>query len=100
MAERNGGVNAFYGIWDMRIANKIKIHKTHFVELSADFFNIANMIKKDWGTIKTLGKQNLYSIGGFDKDTRSYVYNVNVNSGVIVPSGNPWQIQFGIRYGF
>ncbi|WP_044218888.1 TonB-dependent receptor [Chitinophaga pinensis] len=100
VAERNGGVNAFYGIWDMRIANKIKIHKSHFVELSADFFNIANMIKKDWGTIKTLGKQNLYSIGGFDKDTRSYVYNVNVNSGVIVPSGNPWQIQFGIRYGF
>lgn len=100
IAERNGGVNGFYGIWDMRIANKIKIHKSQFIELSADFFNIANMIKKDWGTIKTLGKQNIYSLGGFDDVASTYRYNVNVNTGVITPSGNPWQIQFGIRYGF
>lgn len=100
IAERNGGVNGFYGIWDMRIANKIRIHKSQFIELSADFFNVANMIKKDWGTIKTLGKQNIYSLADFDPDARAYKYNVNVNSGVITPSGNPWQIQFGIRYGF
>lgn len=100
IAERNGGVNSFYGIWDMRIANKIKIHKSQFIELSADFFNVANMIKKEWGTIKTLGKQNLYSLADFDPATSTYKYNVNVNSGVITPSGNPWQIQFGIRYGF
>jgi hypothetical protein len=100
VAERNGGVNGFYGIWDMRIANKIKIHKSQFIELSADFFNIANLIKKEWGTIETLGKQNIYSLGGFDNKALAYKYNVNVNSGVILPSGNPWQIQFGIRYGF
>ncbi|MCF6406379.1 carboxypeptidase regulatory-like domain-containing protein [Chitinophaga filiformis] len=100
IAERNGGVNGFYGIWDLRIGTKIKTYKTQYIELSGDFFNVANMLNKEWGAIKTLGKQNIYSLGGFDRATSTYKYNVNVNTGVVVPSGNPWQIQIGIRYGF
>ncbi|MVT09122.1 TonB-dependent receptor [Chitinophaga tropicalis] len=100
VAERNGGVNGFYGIWDLRATKKFRVHKSHNIELSADFFNVANIFKKEWGTYKTLGKQNIYSLGGFDKATSTYKYNVNVNTGVVVPSGNPWQIQLGLRYGF
>lgn len=100
IAERNGGVNGFYGTWDLRIGKKIKTYKSQYIELSGDFFNVANMLNKEWGAVKTLGKQNIYSLGGFDNVASTYKYNVAVNSGVITPSGNPWQIQIGIRYGF
>ncbi|MGN7823732.1 carboxypeptidase regulatory-like domain-containing protein [Chitinophaga sp. 22536] len=100
VAERNGGINSFYGVWDVRIAKKFNFGKSQFVELSGDFFNVANMFNKAWGASKVLGKQNLYSLGGFDPASSTYKYDVNVNSGVVVPSGNPWQIQLGIRYGF
>jgi len=100
IAERNGGVNGFYGVWDLRIAKKFKLYKSQSLEVSGDFFNVANMLNRDWGVSKLLGKQNIYSLGGFDKATSTYKYNVNVNSGVISPGGNPWQIQLGIRYGF
>lgn len=100
IAERNGGVNGFYGIWDLRIGKKIKTYKTQYIELSGDFFNVANMLNKEWGAIKTLGKQSIYSLGGFDNVTSTYKYNVGSNTGVVTPSGNPWQIQIGIRYGF
>ena len=100
IAERNGGVNGFYGVWDLRIAKKFRLYKSQSLEVSGDFFNVANMLNRDWGVSKLLGKQNIYSLGGFDKATSTYKYNVNVNSGVISPGGNPWQIQLGIRYGF
>ncbi|SEK42350.1 Carboxypeptidase regulatory-like domain-containing protein [Chitinophaga rupis] len=100
IAERNGGVNGFYGVWDLKIAKKFRLYKSQSLEVSGDFFNVANMLNKDWGVSKLLGKQNIYSLGGFDKATSTYKYNVNVNSGVISPGGNPWQIQLGIRYGF
>ncbi|WP_185937436.1 hypothetical protein [Chitinophaga polysaccharea] len=58
------------------------------------------MFNKEWATSKLPGKQNIYSLGGFDRATSTYRYNVNVNSGVVVPGGNPWQIQLGLRYGF
>ncbi|MCD9015508.1 carboxypeptidase regulatory-like domain-containing protein [Parachryseolinea silvisoli] len=100
IAERNGGENGFYGVWDLRIGKRFKLFRTQALELSADIFNVANMLKKDWGTTKTLGKQNLYTVTGFDADTRNFNYNVNANAGVITPSGNPFQVQLGARYTF
>ncbi|GAA0544275.1 TonB-dependent receptor [Chitinophaga japonensis] len=100
IAERNGGVNGFYGVWDLRVSKRFNLYKKQHIELSCDIFNVANMLNRDWGASKTLGKQNLYSLGGFDPVTTMYDYNVNVNAGVITPSGNPWQLQLGVRYGF
>ncbi|WP_160711244.1 TonB-dependent receptor [Chitinophaga solisilvae] len=100
VAERNGGINGFYGVWDMRFTKKFSFARTQSVELSCDLFNIVNMFDRNRGVSKLLGKQNIYSIGGFDENTLSYKYNVNTNSGVVTPGGSPWQIQLGIRYGF
>ncbi len=102
IAERNGGINGFYGVWDLRIATRIRFgsSKKQYLEPSCDIFNLANVFNKEWGTSKLLGKQNIYSLGGFDPASSTYLYNVNVNSGVVVPGGNPWQIQLGLRYGF
>lgn len=49
VAERNGGVNGFYGTLDLRLAKKFKTYKKQNLEVSVDIFNVANMLNKDWG---------------------------------------------------
>ncbi len=100
VAERNGGENGFYGVWDLRVAKKFKIYKSQSIEVSGDIFNVANLLNKTWGANKALGKQNLYTLNGFDNVNSVYKYNVNSNTGVVTPGGNPWQLQFGVRYSF
>lgn len=110
IAERNGGINDFFGIVDLRLSKKIKLYKNHNVEISGDIFNLGNLIKKKWGVNETLGTQALYALGvpasgttaalpNFDTTNKVFNYRVN-NSGIVNPSGNPWQIQLGLRYGF
>ncbi|ETZ19470.1 TonB-dependent receptor [Pedobacter sp. V48] len=99
IAERNGGINGFYGIFDLRISKKFKVYKTHSIEISGDLFNVANLLNKKWGVNESMGNQALYSVNSFNNTTNQFVYNVN-NSGIANPSGNPYQGQIGIRYGF
>lgn len=117
IAERNGGVNDFFGIVDLRIAKKFKLYQNHTLEISGDVFNLANLLKKKWGVNESLNTQGLYALNGkaavaatattpaipavdnYDAATRSFNYRVN-NAGVVTPSGNPYQFQLGLRYGF
>lgn len=100
IAERNGVENGFYGVWDIRASKKFNLFRTHALEVSADIFNFANLLNKDWGVDHSLGKQNLTTIRGFNKETGQYIYQVNPNAGVKGFSGNPYQIQLGVRYSF
>jgi len=117
IAERNGGINDFFGVIDLRVSKKFKISKTHNIEVSGDIFNLANLHKKTWGVNESLSTQALYALNGraevaatpttplipaipnYDSATRSFNYRVN-NSGIVVPTGNPYQFQLGLRYGF
>jgi hypothetical protein len=110
LAERNGGINSFFGVVDLRLSTKIKLGGKHTVEVSGDVFNVGNLIKKKWGVNETLGSQALYATGipasgstpavtNFDTTNKVFNYRIN-NSGVVNPSGNPWQVQIGLRYGF
>ncbi|MDR0756821.1 MAG: carboxypeptidase regulatory-like domain-containing protein [Tannerella sp.] len=100
IAERNGGVNGFYGVWDLRVTKHFRLYRTHGIELSADIFNVANLINKEKGLRHTLSKQSLYNVSGFDADKKQYIYSVNNSAGRITPGGNPWQIQLGLKYVF
>jgi hypothetical protein len=101
VAERNGGVNGFYGQWDIRVAKRfITFTKKQYIELSGDLFNVANLLNKNKGVINTLGNQSIYSIASFNATNRVYNYSVGANTGVVTPSGNPYQFQLGLRYGF
>jgi hypothetical protein len=100
IAERNGGENGFYGFWDLRIGKRFKTFGTQTLEISVDIFNVANLLNKEWGTSKTLGKQNIYTLRSFDAASQTFNYDVNPNAGVVTPSGSPYQIQLGLRYGF
>ncbi|MGL5272007.1 MAG: TonB-dependent receptor, partial [Phocaeicola sp.] len=100
VAERNGGINGFYGTFDLRLAKKFKVYKTQNLELSVDIFNVANLLNKEWGSGRNLGKQNIYSIKSFDQEKQEFVYNVNASTGVSSYNGNPYQVQIGLRYAF
>jgi hypothetical protein len=100
MAERNGGVNGFYGVFDLRLAKRFKMFGNHGLEASIDIFNLANLLNNDWGVGKNLGKQNLYTIKSFDAASQKYVYNMSAGTGVSSLNGNPYQVQIGLRYGF
>lgn len=99
IAERNGGKNGFYGIWDIRVAKKLKFSKIGGFELSVDIFNFANLLNKEWGVNKSYGTTALYRISGFDAATKQFKYNLN-NSGLQPLSGNPYQIQLGAKFSF
>lgn len=99
IAERNGGKNGFYGVWDLRIAKKLKFEKIGGFELSVDIFNVANMLNKEWGVNKSYGNTSIYRVTGFDPVTRQFQYARNAS--VVEPlSGNPFQIQLGAKYTF
>lgn len=101
IAERNGGKNGFYGVWDVRVAKKIKFDKVGAFELSVDIFNVANLLNKEWGINKSYGNTSLYKVTRFNKDTMQYEYTKNVSGGGLVPlTGNPYQIQIGAKYTF
>jgi hypothetical protein len=110
MAERNGGINDFYGIFDLRASKRFRVKKNHNIELSGDIFNVANMFKKTWGVNKSLGTQALYGAGipatatqpatpAFDPAIPQFNYRVNT-AGIVNPSGDPFQVQIGLRYNF
>lgn len=101
IAERNAGVNGFFGTIDLRVAKKFTMHRTHAIEVSAEIFNLLNMFDKEWGVTKTLGNQALYGLQaeGFDQTAREFRYKVN-SVGLASPSGNPFQAQLGVRYSF
>ena len=53
-----------------------------------------------YNQFRTLGKQNMYTLRSFDAASQAFNYDVNSNTGVVTPSGSPYQIQHGLRYGF
>ena len=99
IAERNAGKNGFYGVWDVRIAKKLKMQKIGAFELSVDIFNFANLLNKEWGVNKSYSSMALYRITGFDAATNQLKYSLNT-SGLAPMNGNPYQIQIGAKYSF
>jgi hypothetical protein len=100
MAERNGGINDFYGVFDVRLAKRFTFLGNHGLEASVDVFNLSNLLNREWGVGHNLGKQNLYTIKSFDQAAQRFDYNVTKSAGVSNLNGNPYQIQLGLRYAF
>lgn len=101
VAERNGGENPFNATVDLRLIKNIKTIKGQSLELSADVFNFANLLDKEWGVDNNLGRsRNLYSIQGFNQSSKTYNYRVESGVGTRPINGTPWRVQLGVRYAF
>ena len=110
IAERNGGINGFFGVIDIRASKRFRIVRNHNIELSADVFNFSNLLNRNRGVNRSLGTQALYGLGipasgttpavaPFDRANQRFVYRVNT-AGIVNPSGDPFQVQLGARYNF
>jgi len=110
IAERNGGINGFYGVFDMRASKRFRVFNKRSLEVSVDAFNVANLLNRNKGTNMSLGTQALYALGipatsttaavpAFSQTTQQFNYRVNT-AGVVTPSGDPFQIQIGGRFSF
>ena len=101
-AERNGGKSPWRATIDLRGAYKLTLPRLkHGLELTADVFNFANLLNKDWGRTNNYSSENrLMRITGFDRETQSYVYGVNSGVATEPINGTPWRLQLGIRYTF
>jgi Carboxypeptidase regulatory-like domain len=102
VAERNAGINPFYGTVDLRLTKGFKIKNSHRFDLSGEVFNFMNMLDKTKGISYNNGNVNLVSITGFDQTTKNYVYRVESGAGLKANTagGNVWRVQVGLRYSF
>jgi len=101
VAPRNAGVNPFAATVDVRLLKRFRTFGRQNVELSADLFNAANLLNKEWGRNRNLGaEQRLFAISGFDADRQEYRYRVNNRTAVDPIGGTPWRLQLGLRYAF
>ncbi len=100
VAERNGGINGFFGTLDLRLTWNTKVYGKNRLELSADCFNFINLLDKTAGVNNSHGNVNLVSISGFNQTTRNYTYRAESGAGVLPITGTPWRIQVGARYIF
>jgi hypothetical protein len=101
-AERNGGKNPFSAIVDIRLQKEFKLPglSNHSLELSADVFNFANLLNRDWGVNNNFGNRDVSRIVGFEPSNNSYKYDVQTGAGIEPINGTPWRFQLGARYSF
>lgn len=112
-AERNGDRARWSHVVDLKFAHEFKINtkkNSHAIELTADIFNVTNLLNKNWGKRYFSGSFNavrLVNFEGFEADgtTPRYSYNPSAenslnrsdDSGL---NSSRWQMQLGVRYKF
>jgi outer membrane receptor protein involved in Fe transport len=106
VVERSSCRNPWQTIFDARLAKSFNTIRGQSVEISADFFNLLNGLKKSWGQrneVQSVNEQALQP-RGFDAATQRFIYQYNTNFGKTEPSAfglsQQFQVQLGARYTF
>ena len=112
-AEKNGSWLPYTAIFDLSVKQDFGIKiggSIHRFELSADIFNIGNLINKNWGTNYIVRGFNnyydLYQFEGYESDgtTPQFTYRDEGEIGTdrynITGTSSRWRMQFGVRYKF
>lgn len=111
LSSRNAIAAPWNGRLDLRLSTLLRLPGRSRVELTADCFNVLNLLNSRWGGQYPLpagiSAQNpvlqrlpLLNVTGFDQATRQYRYTVNESAGVLQRQGDPYTIQLGVRAGF
>lgn len=111
-AERNGDRLNTTHIVDLKVAQEFTLmigKKKHSFELTADIFNLTNLINQDWGKryFATFDQVQLIDHIGFLADGTTPTFSFNPNAintlNQIDDAGtnsSRWQAQLGVRYTF
>jgi hypothetical protein len=102
---RNSCRNPAVAMLDGRIAKGISLRRAHRVEISADLFNIPNLLRSDWGLVReTTPREDvpLLVLTGWNPATNRPRYAVSQLPPIdpIVPDASRWRAQLGARYEF
>ena len=109
---RNSCRNPAIRRFDSRLTRPVRFFRGQNVELSADLFNVPNMLRHDWGlareTVNTRESVNLLSVVGWDAANNRPLYTIPSAAGTaVLPARNQivvddsrWRIQLGVRYSF
>jgi hypothetical protein len=102
---RNSCRNPGFITLDARLAKTITLGDVQRLEVGLDVFNIANLIDRDWGLVRsTTPKETLgfLAASGWDEAANRPTYKVPP-SGLparrqVQPDASRWKIQLGMRY--
>jgi hypothetical protein len=102
--ERNSCRNPWFGTVNARVTKAIPTRAGESVELTADVYNVLNLINSQWGqyriTIRDPFVQTLQLVG-YDATAGRGVYDyVFRGARRIQDLESRWQMQLGLRYAF
>ena len=103
---RNSCRNPWQSIFDARLSKAVTTFRDQQFEVSADFFNLLNGLRKSLGQRNEVQSANEQALQprGFNPGTSRYVYQYNSNFGKTEPSAfglsQQFQVQLGVRYQF
>lgn len=108
IASRNSCRNPRNTTVDLRLRRAFNTISGQQVELVADFFNVLQLLKDNWGAnlgvIPGSGAAELLAVEGFDPVTNTYRYSVNPSFGELEDLAafrtDQFQVQIGVKYTF
>lgn len=104
IAERNKSREPWIHNVDFKLFQKLHAYGAHNFEISLDILNLLNLIKSDWGFVKTVKDQNNSAFKYLGADSVTGKAKISF-SDVSTPFSNDnilsrWQMQLGVRYSF
>jgi outer membrane receptor protein involved in Fe transport len=109
IAERNGPKRPWYNRLDMKVLQDIFTNvgpRRHTIQISADIYNLANLINHDWGARKIYTINNPLKVesvtGGVPTFSITSYNGAPVNKTFIntISTSSTWSMQLGVRYIF
>lgn len=111
--KRNSCRNPFVHFIDFRLGKRINTFRGQSMEITADVFNLLNLINSDWGVIRSNFGQGAefeqrtapVRLAGFDTANNRPVYSVDPAQNFpardqAVLNSSRWRMQLGLKYVF
>jgi hypothetical protein len=99
--ERNSCRNAWINLLNARLSWRAPTFGGQGIELSADIFNLLNLLSDDWGQVKETSafeQTQIVRQTGFDAVNQRGIYEVTLPTRDRLQNGTRWRMQFGAKY--
>ena len=104
IAERNSCRNPWFGTLNARLSKAFPTVRGHSLELTADVYNLLNLINRQWGQYRvTTGEVRapLLRLVGYDASAGRGIYRLQLPGlRQIQDLASRWQMELGVRYVF